>query len=440
MEIILTKIKKILPKKLYAFSQPAYHFSLTVIGNLIYRFPGRKIKCIGVTGTNGKTTTCALALELLKNAGYRVGACTTNFVEIDGKRTKNASGFTTMGGLKLQKTLKEMVNKRCDWAVIEVTSQGLNQFRLLGVSFDIVVFTNLTHEHLDIHGTMENYRNAKAKLFKSLKRSKNKGVKKTIIANTDDKYGEFYLNFWADKKYAFGFNNNGFENGLFANIKTSSDKGTVFEVYHNKEKENYSFSLVGKVNIYNALACIALADALGIKKEHVMKTLEMAPLVEGRLERVWSNEIFDIYVDYAITPDAAEKMYTSLRDIAIGKIISVFGCTGDRDVLKRPLMGKIASRLVDMIFITDDETYTEDPDKIIEDIVKGINKQEMKKVVIERDRKKAIEMAVKTAKKGDIVVVSGMGHETVRNMGEKNEPWSDKEIIKEITNLMYKLQ
>jgi UDP-N-acetylmuramoyl-L-alanyl-D-glutamate--2,6-diaminopimelate ligase len=432
MEKILRKIEKIIPRKIYVFFQPIYHLILAAIGNVIYGFPGRKIKCIGVTGTNGKTTTCILILEMLKAADYKVGASTTNFVEISGKRTNNASGFTTMGRFKLQKTLRDMINQGCDWAVIEVTSQGLNQFRLLGVSFDITVFTNLTHEHLDLHGTMSKYREAKAKLFKSLKRSKRKGIKKTIISNLDDEYGQYYLNYWSQEKYSFGFTNLELKNHLSAlNIKSEKER-TIFDVNFNKEKDTYTLGLAGRVNVLNALACIAVGKSLQIDNKVIKYALETIQGVEGRLQKITKDQDFDVYVDYAITPDAAEKMYYSLKEITKGRLISVFGCTGNRDALKRPKMGSIAANLADLVFITDDETYNEDPEKIITDIIKGIDKKQMGKVIIERDRKEAILKAIKSATKGDVVVVSGMGHETVRNLGGVNYPWSDREVIEGI--------
>lgn len=431
MERVLRKIEKLVPEKLYKAAQPAYHFGLAAIGNTVYAFPGRKLKVIGVTGTNGKTTSCVLIAEMLKNAGFKVGVTTTNYIEIGGKRVKKADGYTTQGRFKLQRLLSQMLKEGCDWAVVEVTSHGLKQFRLLGIEFDVAVFTNLNHEHLDFHKTMDNYRDAKALLFKGLADSRPKGVPKTIVANTDCSYGDFYLSFGADQKFAFGLEDKetGVVSGLFAkNIHAGLD-GTSFDVDVNGQNEHFFLGLLGRHNVYNALAAIGVGEALGISLETIKESLAKTKLVEGRMEKV-SAGTFNVFIDYALTPAAVEKLLSSIKELAPGRVIAVFGCAGERDTLKRPEIGRLAAKLADRVLVTDDEPYREDPEKIIADILKDIKNNP--KVSVERDRQKAIGMALFEAGSGDAVVIFGMGHETARNIGGKLVPWNDKTVVEKV--------
>jgi len=432
---MLNFLRKIIPQRVLLF----YHWCWAVLANIIYRFPGRQLKVVGVTGTSGKTTTAILIGEVLKTAGYKVGLLTTNFVEIDKEKIRNISGFTTAGRLELQRNLRRMIKAGCEWAVIEVTSQGLVQYRVWGIPFDLGVFTNLSHEHLDLHKTMTAYRDAKAILFKNLKNSLSKGVPKTIVANIDNKYGNYFLQFPAEQKFAFGFKEKEIKEaiGIFATKIIPSFSGNTFQVKIKDKTENFKIPLLGRFNVYNALGAICVGLALKIDLPTIKEALKKVTLVEGRMEEISLGQPFKVFIDYALTPDAVEKLYSSLRELTSGRIIAVFGCAGERDYLKRPIIGEIAARLVDEIILTDDEPYREDPEIIIEQIKKGIRKIRADFLVI-RDRRQAIKKALKMARPSDIVIITGLGHETVRNIGGKLIPWDDRKVtrqlLKEILN------
>jgi UDP-N-acetylmuramoyl-L-alanyl-D-glutamate--2,6-diaminopimelate ligase len=301
----------------------------------------------------------------------------------------------------------------------------------LGIPFDIAIFTNLTHEHLDLHGNMDNYRQAKAKLFRNLGNSHFKGVPKTIIVNAEDKNSNFYSNFKAAKKYSVSLNGKGVKGSvaLTATDLKPNISGTDFSVKFGEKKEHFYLGLPGSFNVSNALLAIAVGDALKISIEDTKSALKKAEGIEGRMQRIDMGQDFNVYVDYAFTPNAFQEVLSSVREMTKGKIITVFGGPGNRDALTRPLMGDIVTKKSDMVIITDDEPATEDPEKIIEDIKKGIKSNNFE---IIRDRKEAINKALGKAEKGDSVIVAGLGPSTVRYTGAEAEVWDDREVVREL--------
>lgn len=432
MEKTLKTIKKIIPGSVFRFFQPAYHFLLALTGNIVYRFPGYKMTVIGITGTNGKSTTCDVLCEVLKASGEKVGMISTVDIEIAGKRVENKAGRTTIGRWGTHKLMRKMVSSGCKYVVIEVASEGIAWHRIFGIPFDAAVFTNLAPEHLNYHKTMENYRNTKGKLFKKLNSPYNwKKTKKVSVVNADDSETDYFLSFKADQKYSFGITKG---HVLAKNIKLKMD-GTEYEITFESHDYKIKTGALGEFNVYNELAAFCIGWAYGMDPQKMVKVLGEFKGTRGRAEKMKSKKDFGFIVDYAVTPDAQEVLYKSLREITKGRLISVFGATGDRDKLKRPKMGKVAAELTDLIFLTDDETYTEDPADIIAQVYKGVPEKLKGKVEIVTDRLEAIKKAIKKAEKNDIIILTGIGHQKSRNMDGKKVPWDERQIV---TNLLNK--
>ncbi len=428
LDSILNVGRKIIPKPVFHFFQPYYHLFLAVTGNIRYGFPGNKMIMIGVTGTNGKSTTVDLITAVLKINGIKTGMTSSVAFEIAGKRIENSTSRTTLGRWKLQRILRQMLDAGCTHAVIEVASEGIAWHRVWGIAFDVAVFTNLSPEHLNFHKTMENYRNAKGKLFSNLSKSKNKGFPKTIIVNSDDKEWKYFYDFEADKKYTYGL-----ENGeIWATNMMFSDK-TEFEIVDHDEKYQIKANLPAKFNVYNMLAAYSVGRIFNIEPKEIIKGLESVKLVKGRMEEIANKRGIKIFVDYAVTPESFELLFRELKRITPGRIISVFGATGDRDKTKRPKLGKVAAKLTDEVIITDEESYSENPSLIVDAIAEGAYQIRKKGIEIILDRREAIKKAIEIASQGDTIVITGMGHEKFRNMGgNKKISWDEPEVIKEI--------
>ncbi len=439
MDKILKLIKKVIPKPIFRFIQPYYHFFMAFTGNIVYRFPGYKMTVIGVTGTNGKSTTADILCGVLKASGEKVGMISTVSIEIAGRRIDNVTDRTTLGRWKTHKLLRQMANAGCKYAVVEVASEGIAWYRIWGIPFDAAIFTNLTPEHLNYHKTMENYKNTKGKLFKKLKSSYNwKKTKRVSVVNADDTDANYFFGFKADEKYAYEIpsrtaraKRKGCECSHVVkamNIVLSSD-GTDYDISTENHNYHVRTGALGKFNVYNELAAFCVGWGYGIDPEKMVKVLAEFKGTKGRAEKIEKGQNFDLIIDYAVTPDAQEALYSSLKKISKGKLISVFGATGDRDRAKRPEMGKVAAELTDVVIITDDETYTEDSKKIIEEVYAGVPeslKSQVKKIP---DRLDAIKEAMSLAKKGDTVVVTGIGHQKSRNMGGKKITWDERQIL-----------
>ncbi|MCD6429333.1 UDP-N-acetylmuramoyl-L-alanyl-D-glutamate--2,6-diaminopimelate ligase [bacterium] len=439
-------LKKIIPFPLLLF----YHYLLAIWGAIFYRFPSRKLSVIGVTGTNGKSTTVELITKILEEAGYAVASTSSIEFKIKEKVWPNKLKMTMPGRLALQRFLDKAVKEKCQYAVLEVTSEGIKLFRHKFIDFDIAVFTNLRPEHIESHGSFENYKKAKGKLFKAAK-----GVH---IINLDDKNAEYFLQFPSRKKICYGIDYRlktdwelKIRNWKF--IKATDVK--VFErgVSFTVDNVQFNLNLVGSFNVYNALAAICVGLSQNISLEVIKKALEKVKKMPGRMEEVISDP-FRVVVDYAHTPDALEEVYKTLkndqssrinststppaalkRKNTTSKLICVLGaCGGGRDRWKRPKLGEIAAAYCDKIILTNEDPYDEDPSQILFEIKSGISNDQfpISNLYEILDRRKAIRKAMELAEPGDIVIITGKGCEPWMCVaGGKKIAWDDRKIVKE---------
>lgn len=429
----LTKTaRKVLPKSALVGLEKSYRKSRAKIISARFGNPARDLRIIAVTGTNGKTTTVNFLNEILKEAGYRTAMFSTANIEIAGEQTVNDTNSTTATVARLQKFFRDAKKADVEFALIEATSHALDQYKFEGLPIEMAIMTNLTQDHLDYHKTMENYAAAKAKLFEIQPRF--------IVLNTDDKYFDYFNKFEADEqKITYG------ESDL-AEVKIKSfklyKKGSEanLRIDNNVELE-IATNLPGEFNIYNMTAAAAGAYLLGISLKDIQEGIANLEGVPGRFEYATPGLPFDTIVDYAHTPDALEKLLKSAKEISKNRTILVFGACGDRDREKRPIMGKIAQDLADRIIITDEENYTEDATQIREEIISGISKKNDKlpaNIQEIPDRKEAIRKALQIAGKGDIVLITGLGHEVYRVIDGEKTPWNDTQIVREIAQEIFK--
>lgn len=388
-----------------------------------YGFPARGMRVIAITGTNGKSTTCAYVNEVLKAAGYKTAVLTTIFYEIDGKITPNKTHQTIHKQSIVQSFFAQAKKADVDFVILEVTSHALDQDRIMGVPVEIAIITNLTQEHLDYHKTMAEYARVKSLLLRSY------GAKWAIL-NIDDNYYEYFL----DRSYAkvFSIGKKTGATGKISSVKLTKDWSTA-KLKTEDHTVNLKTKLIGEYNLYNAAAAASVGLLLNVAEKDIEKGITSLEKLDGRAEELDLGQDYRVLIDFAITPDAIEKVLESLQKITTGKVRIVFGATGDRDKAKRPIMGQVAAKHADFIYLTDDETYTDDGNKIREEVYAGIEKAKAtKKTKIIPDRGEAIKAALGDARKGDTVLITGLGHEDTRNMGGKLTPWSDKDTVKNI--------
>jgi len=415
------KLRKILPESLISL----YHFILAFFGALIYGFPSKKLTLIGVTGTNGKTTTTEMIASIFEKAGKKIALSNSIRFKIGEKEEINKLRMTMPGRFFIQRFLKKATKEGCEYAIIEVTSEGIKQHRHRFLDFKVAVFTNLAPEHIEAHGSFEKYREAKGKFFKA--------TKEIHILNGDDENLEYFLKFPAKEKFFFTLNKSKIplfrKSGMMilAEDEKEDKKGISFKV----KNVEFNLNLMGKFNVYNALAAISVAQSQGISLEICKKALEEFKGVPGRMEEVISKP-FKVIVDYAFTPNALEKVYQTLRNTQYEtpntRLICVLGaCGGGRDKWKRPVLGEIAAKYCDEVIVTNEDPYDEDPWKIIEQVASGA-KEKARKIL---DRREAIREALKLAKEGDIVVITGKGAEPSIVEKGKKIPWDDRKVVKE---------
>ncbi|MEG0772946.1 UDP-N-acetylmuramoyl-L-alanyl-D-glutamate--2,6-diaminopimelate ligase [Clostridium sp.] len=390
--------------------------ALAIAAANYYGNPSEKMKIIGITGTNGKTTSAFMIKAILEESGYKVGLIGTiaNYIgDVEIHTDK-----TTPESLELQKLFKEMVDKNVDYCVMEVSSHSLDLQRVYGVEFSQSIFTNLTRDHLDFHKTFENYFNAKSKLFKMSRNS---------IINVDDSYGLKLVEMVGDKATTYSLNNSSNLQGYNLNLHS---RGIEFTLDHKGDKVEIKLSIPGKYNVYNALGCIGATLNEGVDIYKIKTALEKVT-VPGRCEIVTLNNHlgFDIIVDYSHTPDSLENILNNVREFTQGNLICVFGCGGDRDRTKRPIMGNIGSNLSDFAIITSDNPRTENPYEILKEIVVGVETDNYELIESRRD---AIKRAISMAQKGDIVVIAGKGHETYQILKDKTIDFDERKIVAEI--------
>ena len=434
-----------IPSNIPAMKVPSISDAESKIANYFYGFPSKNLTVSGVTGTNGKTTFTYLMESIAKKAGIRTGIIGTINYRIPKTDSDESEFFpstnTTPNALRLQKILHEMVQRKTQVAVLEVSSHALALGRVDGIEFDGAVFTNLTQDHLDFHRTMDDYFLAKSKLFTELftdlKAPISGHPSKKFCApfaaiNIDDPYGKILV-----KKCAVNVLEYSAENPakIYAKDIQLSSSGTVFNLVIDDQTMPIKSSLVGQHNVYNILSAAAAATAMRISNRAIIDGIEAVRAIPGRLELVTSSKKkqpkFSVFVDYAHTEDALKNVLNALKVFARGRIITVFGCGGDRDRSKRPLMGKSAAHLSDWVILTSDNPRSEDPEKIILDIEIGIRNSDKKNYEIIEDREKAVRQAIAMAEENDIVLLAGKGHETYQIYKDKTIHFDDREIAAE---------
>lgn len=440
-------IKKIAP----AFVFSIYHWLMAYFSALYYWFPSGKLFTIGVTGTTGKSSTCYMLAKIFEEAGYKVGMTSTVFFKIDKQEKLNDKKMTMLGRFQTQKFLHKMIQAGCEIAIIETTSEGIKQFRHKGINYDTVVFTNLYTEHIEAHGGFENYKKAKGKLFqhvqncrrKKLSMFGNRMVKKTSIINLDDEYAEYFLSFPMDRVYGFTTKSKT-EYALLSKrcVIVAADK--IQEIIDIDRKPQLKFQventdfviyLFGSYNVYNALAAVSTAISAGIDLIVCKKALEKITGIAGRMEIIDKGQPFFIIVDYAFEPKAISALYEVVNKLKPRKIIHVTGSTGGgRDRARRPILGKIIGRYADIVIVTNEDPYDDDPMEIIEQVADGareVGKKEEENLFLILDRRQAIRKALSLAKKDDLVLITGKGAEQAMVVKGKLIPWDDRRVVKE---------
>ncbi|MFH1656781.1 MAG: UDP-N-acetylmuramoyl-L-alanyl-D-glutamate--2,6-diaminopimelate ligase [Candidatus Nealsonbacteria bacterium] len=447
--------KKIIPDFLLAF----YHYLLALLGAFLYGFPSKDIKVIGITGTSGKTTAVNLTTAILEQAGYKVACLSSIRFKIGDKELENKLKMTMPGRFKIHKFLKQAKKEKCQYAVLEITSEGIKQYRHKFIDFTAVVFTNLSPEHIEAHKGFENYRKAKLKLFKN--------TKNIHIVNLDDKNAEYFLDYRAKEKWGYNIKiqnqNKGRRReesweevgplsrgrGSFVEVRplererkiTNQKELKIIEADNIEILENgidfrvkstqFNLNLLGKFNVYNSLSAICVGLSQGVSLENCKIALERIKGVSGRMEIV-IKEPFKVVVDYAHTPEALEKVYKTIKGSMFhvsGSMLCVLGsCGGGRDKWKRPVLGELAEKYCKEIIITNEDPYEENPMEIIEQVVKGAKGKA--KIIV--DRRQAIRQALEIAKPNDVIIITGKGSEPWMCVKDNQKiPWDDRQIVKE---------
>ncbi len=459
-------IRQFIPRSILGL----YHFCLAKSAAFLYRYPSEKMVVVGVTGTGGKSTVVYLLTKILESAGKKVGATSTLFFKIGKKEWLNDKKMTMLGRFQTQKLLSQMVRAGCQFAIIETTSQGIEQYRHLGIDYDVVVLTNLYPEHLEAHGGFENYKKAKGKLFAALAKSRRKlfsppsqadgeaGPPKTIIVNGDDENAAYFLSFPAQRKIIFSviltlnevkgknplqFNKRSFGlwpqddiNGQPEKI-IATDLSITGQGLHFKIGETvFDLPLLGKFNLYNILCAFTIAQALGLTLEEIRQASQTIKAVPGRLEFIEQGQPFKVMVDYAFEPKALSGLYETIKMIPHQRIIHVLGSAGGgRDKARRPQLGRIAGENAAIIIITNEDPYDENPQTIIEQVAGGAKeagKKEGDNLFKILDRRQAIAQAVSLAREGDLVLITGKGAEqAICVAGGRKIPWDDRTVARE---------
>jgi len=433
MQKVLNKIKKIIPKKVFTFFQPVYHYKMALLGAIWYRFPSRKIKVVAVTGTKGKTSTVEFINAILEEAGFITALAGTLRFKIRDDSKPNMYKMTMPGRFFIQHFLRQAVNAHCDYAIIEMSSEAAKQYRHKFINLDALVFTNLAPEHIESHGSYDKYLEAKLSIAHALEKSPKKG--KIICANIDDKEGHKFLAVNIERKAPYSLKD--------GEPIVCHDKGVSFVC----EEVKIESKLPGKFNVYNMLAAVAYARALGISLESIKAGLEKVTEIKGRAQKIPNDLGIEVLVDYAHTPDSLRALYDAFKEIPLKdsgsispehKLICVLGnCGGGRDKWKRKEMAEIANQYCDQIILTDEDPYDDDPREITEEMAKYTDKE---KTEIIMDRREAIAKSLHKAltlrqAQGDknmVILVTGKGTDPyiMRANGVK-EPWSDATIVEE---------
>ena len=432
---VLTTKHLDLPKSTVQIQVPDIHHALEDMVPFFYDYPGKKMRMIGVTGTNGKTTTTHIIAHILRAAGYHVGVIGTIHALIDDEELPIHN--TTPDVVELQHFLALMQEKGMTHVVMEVSSHALALNRVAGIEYDTAVFTNLTQDHLDFHKTMENYVAAKAKLFQSLTAADHVKVNKTAVVNIDDPWSKDILNACHCKVLTYGVEKDADLKG--SNLKVELKKSS-FDVVGPFVNVHLNMNITGLFNVYNTLAAIGAAHAEGVDEATIDKAIQTFHSVPGRFELVEAGQDFAIVVDYSHTPDSLQKALETARAMKPNRILAVFGCGGDRDKTKRPIMGRIGAELADIPIVTSDNPRSENPETIVEEVEAGVKEglkpgQHHEVIVNRRD---AIYRAVELAQTNDIIVIAGKGHETYQILNDGTIHFDDREEARNAVHALHR--
>lgn len=419
MDSLIPTIKKIIPKRLFTLVQPYYHYSLAWLGAQKYRHPSRDITLIGVTGTKGKSSVTELLSHILRADGKKVASLSTIQFSVGDHTERNLYKMTMPGRFFVQKFLREAVDAGCSHAVVEMTSEGAKQFRHKFLAIDALIFTNLTPEHIESHGSFANYKAAKLQIAEAVAASTKRP--RFLVANTDDEHGQDFLNFPVEYKLPYS---------LDSVTLYTLHKDSLSFVINNR---TFRVPLVGKFNVYNCLAAITMAEALGVSLETCANALTDLPPLKGRVEQFHSATTapkrVTVVVDYAHTPDSLKQLYEAFPD---RHIIGVLGNTGGgRDTWKRPEMGAIAEQYCTHIILTNEDPYDEEPLEIVTAMQKGMSDDASVEIIM--DRREAIKAAIDRAPENGYVLVSGKGTDPyIMGPNGSKQPWSDAEVVQEL--------
>ncbi len=444
---------------MFKLLQPIYHFLLSYVAAMLYGFPSNNLIVVGVTGTTGKTTSVYLIAKMLEANGLKTGFTSTAMFN-DGKREwLNEKKMTMIGRLFTQRILRKMVKNKCQVAIVETTSEGIVQFRHRFINYDILVFTGLYEEHIESHGSFDNYKEAKGKLFAYLKKCRSKyrddnyqivntgesglkkidhlRVKKTIIANGDDEYKDYFLSFWAEEKYVYSQADNQYDDSSTHNIPYGNLKITGEGTEFTFQNIKVALQLIGAFSASNAMNGVCVGLALGLGEDKIKNGLEKISGVAGRMEKINEGQSFTVIVDYAFEPNAVSKLYETMDLIPHKNIIHILGATGGgRDARRRPKLGSIAGGRADWVIITNEDPYDDDPEIIIDQVSLGAEKAGKiinKNLLKITDRREAIKKALSLAKDQDIVLITGKGSEQAICVANGQKiTWDDRAVVRSL--------
>jgi UDP-N-acetylmuramoyl-L-alanyl-D-glutamate--2,6-diaminopimelate ligase len=414
-------VKRIIPAGLFPAIEPYGHLVEAVIWNALHGFPARGLKVIGVTGTNGKTTTSFMIHRMLHQAGYKVGLMSTVGYGVGADIQPQLHHMTNVSVPELMQRLKWMRHQGVEWLVLETTSHALAQHRVFGVPYSVAVMTNVTHEHLAYHRTFERYVTAKRRLFKLANKNK-RGLQIGII-NAEDPSAALFASDVANS-LLYGVK----AGDVRAEQIKQSPKGVRYDVHYAGETYDIDCHLPGSFNIYNSLAAVCVGIKLGLTKQQIEQGIAALEGVEGRMTRIDEGQDFDLIVDYAHSPDSFEKLFKDLKPSIKGKLIVLFGSLGGGDRGKRPLQGELAGQYADMVILCEEDDRQEDPQQILDEIAVGVQKAGKiidKDLFLIHDRVEAINFAIKQAKPGDTVLLLGKGHEKTIEHADGEHPWDE---------------
>ncbi|MCX6737083.1 MAG: UDP-N-acetylmuramoyl-L-alanyl-D-glutamate--2,6-diaminopimelate ligase [Candidatus Parcubacteria bacterium] len=428
-------------KKIMAKIRKPYHYLVPYLSARRYRYPSNKLIVIGITGTKGKTTVANMLWHILEAAGFKTGLLGTANIKISGHEELNTYHMTMLGQGLIQKYLNDMVNAGCKYAIVETTSEGIKQWRHKAINYDVAVFTNLYPEHIEAHGSWMKYRNAKGNLFNSLKHLKHKQIEgktipKIIIINTDDSESKYFSKFWADQKFSFG-------------LKQPVDyqaKDIILNPFSSDFKvkeDSYHLSLPGEFNVINALTAVTIAQALKIDVLDCQKGISDIKDIPGRMERIPFGKNGSVFVDYAHEEQsfrAALKAVSKIKEEQGGKIIVLMGAAGNRDKIKRLTMAQAANEMADLIVVSNEDPYDEDPQTIVDQISDNLKKlgcEENIKFFKIFDRREGINKAISLAEEKDVVLITGKGAEQCIVVKGEKIPWDDRQVVREEIRKIY---